>query len=162
MTTSVKPIPEGFHTVTPHLVVRGADQAIEFYKKAFGAVEVGRMPGPDGQRLLHAEIKIGDSFLFLNDEFPEMGARCPQTLGGSSCTLTLYLEDADAVWKRAVEAGAQVRLPLADQFWGDRYGKLVDPFGHEWALTTHREDLTPEEIRKRGEAFFAQRPKEGH
>jgi PhnB protein len=154
MAKQVKPIPEGFHTVTPHLVVRDGNRAIDFYKRAFGATEVARMPGPDGKSVAHAELKIGDSFLFLCDEFPGMN-RAPQSLGGSSVTINLYVEDCDAVFNRAVAAGATVQMPLADQFWGDRYGKLVDPFGHEWAVTTHKEDVSPEEVGKRAQAAFA-------
>lgn len=159
MTKAAKAIPEGYHTITPHLTVRGADRAIEFYKRAFGAQELTRMPGPDGKGVIHAEIKIGDSIVFLNDELPDMGSRSPQSLGGIASMLHLYVEDVDAAFKLAVEAGAQVRMPVADMFWGDRYGKLIDPFGHEWGMGTHKEDLTPEEIEKRAQAFFAQMPK---
>ncbi|MGH7427832.1 MAG: VOC family protein, partial [Candidatus Methylomirabilaceae bacterium] len=156
MTKRVKAIPEGYYTVTPHLTVRGAAQAIEFYKRAFGAQEVMRMPGLDGKSVMHAELKIGNSMIFLNDEFPDKGCRSPLSLGGIAGSLHLYVEDVDAAFKRAVAAGAQVRMPVADMFWGDRYGKVVDPFGHEWGIGTHKEDLTPDEIRNRGEAFFAQ------
>lgn len=159
MTKAAKAIPEGYHTITPHLTVRGADRAIEFYKRAFGAQELSRMPGPDGKGVIHAEIKIGDSIVFLNDELPDMGSRSPQSLGGIASMLHLYVEDVDAAFKLAVEAGAQVRMPVADMFWGDRYAKVIDPFGHEWGLGTHKEDLTPEEIEKRAQAFFAQMPK---
>ena len=159
MTKPAKAIPEGYHTITPHLTVRGADRAIEFYKRAFGAQELTRMPGPDGKGVIHAEIKIGDSIVFLNDELPDMRSRSPQSLGGIASMLHLYVEDVDAAFKLAVEAGAQVRMPVADMFWGDRYGKVIDPFGHEWGLGTHKEDLTPEEIEKRAQAFFAQMPK---
>ena len=159
MTKPAKAIPEGYHTITPHLTVRGADRAIEFYKRAFGAQELTRMPGPDGKGVIHAEIKIGDSIVFLNDELPDKGSRSPQSLGGIAGMLHLYVEDVDAAFKLAVEAGAQVRMPVADMFWGDRYGKVIDPFGHEWGLGTHKEDLTPEEIEKRAQAFFAQMPK---
>jgi uncharacterized glyoxalase superfamily protein PhnB len=154
MSTQVKPVPEGFHTITPHLVIKGAAKAIDFYKKAFGAVEVVRMPMPDGQTLMHAELKIGDSYLFLADEFPGMN-RSPQSLGGSGTTLHLYVEDADAVFNRAVAAGATVQMPLTDMFWGDRYGKLADPFGHEWSVATHKEDVPPEEMSKRAQAAMA-------
>jgi PhnB protein len=159
-TARVKPVPEGFHTITPHLNVRDATQALSFYKKAFGAVETVRMPGPGG-KILHAEIQIGDSHLFLADEMPEWGSRSPLTIGGTATAICLYVDDADAVFNQAVAAGAKVVMPLADQFWGDRYGKLADPFGHEWAIATHLEDLTPEEMKKRQEeamAQMAQRP----
>lgn len=159
MAKHVKAVPEGCHTVTPHLAVRGADRAIEFYKKAFGAEELMRMPTPDGKTLMHAELRIGDSRIFLSDEFPDMGCRSPQSLGGATSALHLYVEDVDAAFNRAVAAGAQVRMAVADMFWGDRYGKVVDPFGHEWGMATHKEDLTPEEIRKRADAFFAQMAK---
>ena len=151
----VKPVPEGFHTITPHLNVRDATQALSFYKKAFGAVETVRMPGPGG-KILHAEIQIGDSHLFLADEMPEWGSRSPLTIGGTATAICLYVDDADAVFNQAVAAGAKVLMPLADQFWGDRYGKLADPFGHEWAIATHLEDLAPEEMKKRQEAAMAQ------
>lgn len=153
---SVKPIPTGYHTLTPHLTVRGAARAIEFYKRAFGAKELERMPGPGGTNIVHAELKIGDSIVFLADEFPDMGARAPESLGGTTGSLHLYVKDVDAAFARAVAAGAQVRMPVSDMFWGDRYGKVVDPFGHEWGLGTHKEDLTPAEIGKRAQAFFAQ------
>jgi uncharacterized glyoxalase superfamily protein PhnB len=148
-------VPAGFSTVTPHLNVRDCAYALEFYKKAFGAVETVRMPGPGG-KILHAEIKIGDSHVFLADEMPEWGSKSPLMLGGTATTISLYVEDADAVYNQAVGAGARVAMPLADQFWGDRYGKLVDPFGHEWAVATHLEDLTPAEMKKRQEAAMAQ------
>ena len=151
----IKAVPDGYHTLTPHLVVKGASQAIEFYKKAFGAEEISRMPGPDGKSIMHAEVQIGDSRLFLVDEFPEMGCRGPLGIGGTPVTIHIYVEDVDAVFNKAVTAGAQVRMPLEDAFWGDRYGKVVDPFGHEWSLATHKEDLTPEEIRKGAEAAFS-------
>ena len=155
MTNPVKPIPEGFHTLTPHLIVRDATRAIEFYKQAFGAEELVRMPGPGG-KLMHAEIKIGNSIFFLVDEFPEFGSRAPQSLGGSPVTLHLYVEDVDALFNRAVAAGATAQMPVQDQFWGDRYGKLADPFGHEWSIATHKEELTGEEILKRAEAVFGE------
>jgi PhnB protein len=149
-----RPIPEGFHTLTPHLVVRGAATAIDFYKKAFGAQEVMRMALPDGKTIGHAEIRIGDSLVFLADEFPGCQPS-PQGLGGSPVTLNLYVEDCDAVFDRAVAAGAQVRMPPADMFWGDRYGQVVDPFGHIWALATHKEDVPPDELAQRAQAAFA-------
>jgi PhnB protein len=145
-----QPIREGFHTITPSLIVKGAAEAIEFYKRAFGAEELGRTPmrGPDGQtRIAHAELRIGDSMLLLADEFPEYGVTGPK--GGSPVTIHLYVTDADAVFNRAVEAGATVRMPLMDAFWGDRYGKLTDPFGHDWSIATHLEDVPDEEIPKR-------------
>ncbi|HTD67982.1 MAG TPA: VOC family protein [Candidatus Limnocylindria bacterium] len=156
MNSRVKPVPGGFHTLTPHLVVKGAAQAIEFYKKAFGAEEITRAPGPDGKSLMHADLKIGDSRLFLVDEFPEMNCRGPRTIGGTPVTIHMYVEDVDAAFSKAVAAGAQVRMPLADMFWGDRYGVLEDPFGHAWSMATHKEDLTPEEIGKRAGAAFSE------
>ena|SRR6266436_2873621 len=155
MTTSIKPIPEGHHTLTPHLVVKGASEAIEFYKKAFGAEELTRMPGPDGKTIMHAALKIGDSRLFLVDEFPQMGSVGPLSLGGSPVFIHVFVEDVDTVFNQAVSAGAEVRMPLVDAFWGDRYGQLVDPFGHKWSLATHKEDLTPEEISNRAQAAFS-------
>ena len=146
----VRPIPEGYHTVTPTLVVNGAAEAIEFYTRAFGAVELFRMPAPDGQKLWHAEIQIGDSRLMLSDEFPEMcGTRSPKTLGGTPVGIYLYVEDADAVVQRAVNAGATVVMPLTDMFWGDRFGTILDPFGHQWSIATHVEDVSGEEIARR-------------
>ena len=143
----IKPVPEGMHTVTPHLVCAGASDAIEFYKKAFDAVEVGRMAGPQG-KLMHAMIRIGDSGIMLVDEFPEWGSLGPKSLKGSPVTIHLYVENADAFVKRAVDAGAKITMPLADMFWGDRYGKLEDPFGHHWSVATHIRDVTPEEMHK--------------
>ncbi len=151
-TKRVKPIPDGYHTVTPYLIVRNADRAIDFYKRAFGARELMRMPGPDG-KVMHAELKIGDSIVFLSDEFPERGHHSPESLGGTGGSIFLYVRDVDAAFKRAIDAGARVVMPLADMFWGDRYGQLADPFGHEWGLGTHKEDLTPREIARRQEAF---------
>lgn len=149
-------VPPGYHTITPHLVVRGAAEALEFYKRAFGAQEFApRSPDPDGKRLMHAELKIGDSWLMVVDEYPEYGSKSPQGLGGSPVTIHLYVEDVDAVFDRAVKAGCKVEMALMDAFWGDRYGQLVDPFGHKWSLATHKEDLSQEEKAKRAEAFFA-------
>jgi PhnB protein len=156
MAKQVSPIPAGYHTVTPYLMVRGAAQAIDFYQRAFGAEEVVRMPGPDGQKLVHAEIKLGDSFVFLGDEFPDMGGGSPQTLGGTPVSLHLYVPDVDAAFNRAVAAGAQVQMPPTDMFWGDRYCKLTDPFGHVWGMATHTEDVTPAEMEKRSQAYFQQ------
>jgi uncharacterized glyoxalase superfamily protein PhnB len=151
----VSPIPPGVHTVTPHLIVRNAAQAIDFYRRAFGAVEVGRAAGPGG-KLMHASIRIGDSPIYLADEMPESGSKSPLMLGGSGTTIHLYVPDADAAFNRAVDAGAQVTMPLADQFWGDRYGKLKDPYGHEWSIATHKEDLTPAEMQRRQEEAMTQ------
>jgi uncharacterized glyoxalase superfamily protein PhnB len=148
-------IPNGQHTITPHLVIKGASEAIEFYKRAFGAEEHCRMPfpGPDGQvRVGHAELQIGNSRLYLADECPEYGATGPN--GSSPVTMHLYVTDADAAFTRAVEAGATVKMPLADMFWGDRYGKVVDPFGHHWSIAEHLEDLTPEQMQERMAAAF--------
>ena len=150
----VKPIPDGFHSVTPTLVVSNANDAIEFYKKAFGANEIYRFPTPDG-KIMHAMIQIGNSFIMLTDEFPSMGARSPTTIGGSAGSLHLYVEDADAIYKKAVEAGAAPTMPIMDAFWGDRYGMVVDPFGHAWAIATHQKDMSPEEMKKAGEEFCA-------
>jgi uncharacterized glyoxalase superfamily protein PhnB len=151
-----KRVPEGFHTVTPHLEVRGAAKAIEFYKKAFGAVEIVRNLGPDGRRIMHAELRIGDSMIMLHDEFAESGGHSPQTLEGTPITLHLYVDDADLVFKQAVDAGARVEMPVQDMFWGDRYGQLVDPFGHSWSVGSKLEDLAPDEVRKRAEKLFDQ------
>ncbi len=145
MSQTVQPIPEGMHSVTPHLVVDGAAAAIEFYKKAFGATEAARMPGPNG-KLIHAMVKIGDSNVMLVDEFPEMGGTGPKALKGTPVTMHLYVRDADAVFNSAVAAGAEVRMPMADMFWGDRYGLVIDPFGHQWSIATHKRDLTPEQM----------------
>jgi PhnB protein len=155
---SVQPIPEGFHTLTPSLTVHNAAEAIEFYKRAFGAEEISRAPAPDGRRIWHADLKIGDSRLMLNDEFPDMGGRAPRSLGGTPTSFHLYVRDADAVFQRAVEAGAKVTMPLWDAFWGDRYGKVTDPFGHEWAIATRKENLSEEEMRRRAEAMSAKQP----
>jgi len=152
---SVKPIPDGFHTVTPHITVKGAADAIEFYTKAFGAQELSRMPGPDGQTLMHAMIRIGDSFIMLNDEFPDWNCFGPNAIGGTAVTINLYVEDTDAVFKQAVDAGATAKMEPADMFWGDRYAKVSDPFGHEWSIATHIEDLTAEQIQERGKAMFS-------
>jgi PhnB protein len=151
------PIPKGYHVVTPSIVVRGAAEAIEFYKKAFGAKELNRMPGPDG-KLLHAEIRIGDSIVMLNDEFPQMGATSPLSLNGRSSSLMIYTRDVDALFNQAIAAGAKVSMPLSDMFWGDRYGRVADPFGHDWQLATHKEDLTPKEMAKRAQAAMSAPP----
>jgi PhnB protein len=144
--TGVQPIPEGMHSITPHLICEGASDAIAFYIKAFGAVELARMPGENG-KLLHALIKIGDSPVMLADAFPEWGGLDPKALKGSPVTIHLYVTDADAVYQRALDAGATVKMPIADMFWGDRYGIVVDPFGHNWSIATHQRDLTPEQMR---------------
>jgi PhnB protein len=144
---STNPIPSGMHTVTPHLICAGADQAIDFYKKAFGAIELSRMPGPDG-KVMHASIRIGNSVVMLNDENPQWGTLGPKALKGSPVTIHLYVEDANALFEQAVRAGAKVTMPLDDMFWGDRYGKLEDPFGHQWSIGTHTRDVTPEEMQK--------------
>jgi uncharacterized glyoxalase superfamily protein PhnB len=142
---NISPIPSGFHTLTPHLIVNGASDAIAFYQKAFNAEEVSRMAGP-GKKLMHAVIRVGDSLFMLADESPQWDTRGPQAIGGSPITVHMYVEDADAVFHQAVEAGAKVLSPLEDQFWGDRYGKLQDPFGHTWAIATRKEDLSPSDI----------------
>jgi PhnB protein len=153
--SKVKPIPEGYHTATPYLIIKDAAKAIEFYKKAFGARELARMADPAG-KIGHADIKIGNSHIMIADEFPEMGARAPVSLGGSPVSIFLYVEDVDAVAKQAVAAGAKILRPVQDQFWGDRYGKLADPFGHIWDIATHKEDLTPDELKKRAAAAHPQ------
>lgn len=147
----VRPIPEGYHTVTPCLRIRGAADAIEFYKKAFGAEERFRLTSPDGL-IVHAEIRIGDSMVMLSDEMPSQGVISPHTLGGTSGALHLYVEDVEAAWARAVAAGATVIFPLQNMFWGDRFGKLLDPFGHEWSMATHMEDIPEDELARRGAA----------
>jgi len=146
---AVKRVPDGFHRLTPHLVVRNAAAMIEFYKKAFGAVEKSRAPGPDGKSIMHAQLQLGDSILFLNDEFPEMGAFSPLSTKGTAVTLHLYVEDADKQFQQALAAGAEVVMPLADQFWGDRYGIVKDPSGHQWSIGSHMEDLTPAQMQER-------------
>ena len=155
MKKQVQPIPPGFHTLTPHLVVKDASNAIEFYKNAFGAKEIRRAPAPDGKSLMHAELQIGDSRLMLVDEFPDMDCRGPESIGGTPVTIHMFVKDVDAAFSRAVAAGAEVKMPLEDMFWGDRYGVLTDPFGHSWSLATHKEDVTPEEIAKRARDAFA-------
>ena len=143
----VKSIPEGMHTVTPHLVCAGAADAIEFYKKAFNATETARLPGPQG-KLMHAMIRIGDSPLMLVDECPEWNSLGPKSLKGSPVTIHLYVEDVDAFVKRARAAGAKITMPVDDMFWGDRYGQLEDPFGHRWSVATHKRDVSPEEMKQ--------------
>ena len=149
---AVKPVPEGYHTATPYLVCKGAAKAIDFYKQAFGATELFRLEGP-GDSVGHAEIKIGDSPIMLADEFPDMGARSPEAYGGSPVSIMLYVGDVDKVVERAVENGAKVVRPVQDQFYGDRNGTLTDPFGHTWTIATHKEDVSPEEMKRRSEAY---------
>jgi PhnB protein len=151
MPSNVKPIPEGYHSVTPYLIIKGAADAIEYYKKAFGATELFRMPQPDG-KIGHAEIKIGDSPIMIADEFPEMNYLGPQSLGGTAVSILLYVDDVDTVFPRALSEGGTEQKPLQDQFYGDRSGTLKDPFGHVWTIATHTEDLSPEEIGKRAAA----------
>ena len=145
---SVKPVPEGYHTLTPSLTVRDAARAIEFYKQAFGAeVRGGIAKGPDG-KVMHAELQIGDSVIMLTDEFPEFGSLSPQSSGGAGMGLHIYVDGVDAAFDRAVKAGAQVEMPVSDQFWGDRYGKLKDPFGHKWSIATHVKDMSADEMKR--------------
>ncbi len=155
MASKVQPIPKGYHTVTPSIFVAGAAKAIEFYKKALGAEEVMRFPGPDGT-IMHAEIRIGDSVIMLGDEMPGHGGKGPKSYGGTPVGFFVYRENVDAAWKRAIDAGAKQIMPLIDQFWGDRAGCIEDPFGHRWWLAQHMKDMTPEELRKAAESFFAQ------
>ena len=143
-----KPIPDGYHAITPYLIVSGGAKALEFYGRAFGAIERERMQDPSG-KIRHAEIRIGDSCVMLADEHPEIGALGPATIGGSPVSIHLYVEDVDAVVSRAVAAGARLTRPVADQFYGDRVGGITDPFGHRWFIATHKEDLTPDEIHRR-------------
>jgi PhnB protein len=145
---NVKPIPDGYHSVTPYLIIKGAADAIEFYKKAFGATELLRMPTPGG-KVGHAEIKIGDSPIMLADESPEMGNSSPTTLGGTPVSILIYVEDVDTIFKQAIAAGGEQQKPVQDQFYGDRSGSLKDPFGHVWHVATHKEDVSPEEMDKR-------------
>lgn len=147
-------IPDGYSSVTPYLICKGAARALDWYREALGAQELFRMPGPDGV-IAHAEIRIGNSVLMLADEFPDMGARSPQSLGGSPVGLMIYVPSCDAVFERAVAAGATVERGLQDQFYGDRSGTIVDPFGHKWTLATHVEDLTPEEMKRRADEYSA-------
>jgi uncharacterized glyoxalase superfamily protein PhnB len=155
---TAKAIPEGYRTITPYMTVRDAARAIEFYKQAFGAEEKGVMKGPDG-KIGHAELRIGDSIIMLGDEFPEFGSLSPQSTGGVGMGLHIYIEDVDSAFDRAVKAGATVEMPVADMFWGDRYGKLVDPFGHKWSIGTHKRDVTMEEMDEAQKEFMKQMPK---
>jgi len=160
--TTVNPIPEGFNSVSAHLSVDDAAKALEFYKAAFGAEEICRMPGPDGHGVMHAEIRIGNSTVMLADEMPNMeGPKSPKTLKGTTMAIHLYVEDVDAVYDQAVRAGATATMPAMDTFWGDRYGKVQDPFGHVWGIATRMKNLTPEAIGQGAEAFFKQMAERG-
>ena len=154
MATNVKPIPEGHHTVTPYLVLNDTTRAIEFYKRAFNATERVRMDAPNG-KIGHAELQIGDSLIMLGDEMPGSSARSPQSLGGTCVGIFLYVKDVDTAFQKALDAGARVEQPLQDMFWGDRYGKLTDPFGHSWSIATHKEDVAPAEMQKRMQVAMA-------
>jgi PhnB protein len=154
MASRVEEIPKGFHTATPYLTVKDGPGAIDFYKRAFGAEELFRMDVPGG-KIGHAEIKIGGSIIMLSDEMPQGCCRSPESLGGTAVNIFLYVKDVDKVFQQAVEAGARISMPLSDMFWGDRYGQVTDPFGHSWSLATHKEDVHPEELRKRAEAAMA-------
>jgi PhnB protein len=156
---AVRPVPEGYHTVTACLTVRGCARAIGFYEKAFGAKVVDRFDSPDGKLVLHAALQVGDSRLFLSDEIPGMGARSPETAGGSTGAVYLYLPDVDETFRRAVAAGGTVKSEPADMFWGDRVAGIQDPFGHLWDLATHVEDVPPDEMKRRGEAFLRENVK---
>ena len=149
-----KPIPDGFRTITPHLVVSDVAKAIDLYKRAFGAHDEDKFIGPDGKSVMHAQLKIGDSMLMLGNEFPPH-CLSPKSRGGTSVTINLYVENADAAFDRAVKAGFTVKMPMMDQFWGDRYGQVEDPFGHQWSIATHKQDLTKEQIAENAKAFFA-------
>jgi PhnB protein len=154
MAPKVNPKPQGYHTVTPSIVVQEGAKGLEFYRKAFGAEEKMRMPGPDGG-IMHAEFRIGDSVIMLSDEMPDMGAKSPKAYGGTPVKFYVYVENVDAAWKRAIDAGAKQVVPVQDMFWGDRLGCVEDPFGHAWNLAQHVSDPTPEEMRKGQEAFFS-------
>jgi uncharacterized glyoxalase superfamily protein PhnB len=155
MKPAKSPIPEGHHTVTPSLTLRNAAEAIEFYKKALGAQQLMRMDGPDG-KIMHAELKIGDSIIFLGEEMPSMGNKSPQTLGGATGGLYLYVEDVDKVFQQAIHAGGKEKMPVSDMFWGDRYGAFVDPYGYTWGISTRVHDMTQQEIEQGQEEFFAE------
>ena len=150
---SVNPIPQGFHTLTPNLTVRDCAKAIEFYKRALGAQEISRMPAPDGTSIWHAELKIGDSIVFVNDEMPGMGRPAPTAQEPVPVTMWLYVQDADAAYKRAVDAGAKSLMEPADMFWGDRCAGVSDPYGYSWSFATHKKDMTQEEMKRAGEEF---------
>jgi uncharacterized glyoxalase superfamily protein PhnB len=158
---AVKPIPDGYHSITPQLTVKDGAKAIEFYQKAFGAQEMTRMAGPDG-RLMHAELKIGNSPFMLADEMPEQGCRAPGSVGSVTSSLYIYVPDVDAAFRRATEAGAKVVMPVSDMFWGDRYGVVEDPSGHRWGLATHKEDVSPADMEKRGKEFMASMAQQKH
>jgi len=155
---SVKAVPDGYHTLTPYMTVRDAMRAIEFYKQAFGAQEKGTMKGPDG-KVMHAELRIGDSIFMLADEMPQYGTHSPQAIGGSPMGLHIYTEDVDGAFDRAVKAGAKVEMPVTDMFWGNRYGKLSDPFGHKWSIATHKRDMSAQEIEKEQAEFMSKMQK---
>jgi uncharacterized glyoxalase superfamily protein PhnB len=159
MTDTVKAVPQGFHTLTPHLTVRDAARAIDFYQKAFGAEVLVKHYGPGGSKVIHASLKIGDSILMLNDEFPEWGLLSPLSTGGAGVTIHVYLENVDAAFARVVSAGAEVKMPLMDAYWGARYGQVQDPFGHRWSLAARVRELSEEEVQKAQEAAFASMPK---
>jgi PhnB protein len=159
MSESVKIIPEEYHSINPYLVVRNVDKAIEFYKKAFGAEERFRMHGPDGKTIMHADLKIGDSVFMLTEEYPEMKALSPESIGGSPISLYVYVKDVDAIFNQAVSEGATMLHPVRDEFYGDRAGYLKDPFGHLWSIATRKKDLSPDELRKAGQAFFEEMSK---
>jgi PhnB protein len=154
MQNPVKPIPDNFHSITPNLVCRNAAQAIDFYKVVFGATEIMRMPGPDG-KIMHAVLKIGDSPFFVNDTMSKTMPTGPEPGTTNPTYLHLYVANVDAIFNRAVESGARADMPVQDMFWGDRYGKLTDPFGQQWGIATHKEDVAPEELKRRQDAFFA-------
>ena len=156
MSGKVKAIPEGYEGATPYLIIKGAANALEFYKKAFGATEIMRIPAPGGT-VGHAEIKIGNAIIMLADEFPEMNHRSPQSFGGTPVSILVYVQDVDAFVKRAVAVGAKVLTPVENKFYGDRSGSLEDPFGHQWHISTHVEDVPPDEMAKRAEAFMKQK-----
>jgi PhnB protein len=156
MPAPVKPIPDGYHAITPYLIISGAAAAIDFYKQAFGATEVMRMPDPSGQKIGHAELKIGDASFMLADEYPDMGHRSPATLGGTPVSLLVYVENVDQVVAQALAAGAKELRPVADQFYGDRVGMVADPFGHVWSIATHVEDVPSDELLLRAAAAFEQ------
>jgi PhnB protein len=155
--SAIKPIPNGYHSITPYLAIRGASEAIDFYKQAFGAIEKTRLEGPNGN-VGHAEIEIGDSVIMLADECPDMQFLSPAKYGGVSVSLHLYVEDCDAVFQRAVTAGANVDQPLSDKFYGDRSGSVIDPFGHRWYISSHKEDVPFEEIQRRAKAMLSEKP----
>ncbi len=153
LSRAVEPIPEGYHTVTAGLTIREAGKAIDFYKKAFGAQVLDRVDGPDGKSVMHAALQIGDSRIFLADEMPGMGCRSPETLGGTTSSFYLYVKDVDSAVKKAIDAGATLKKPVENMFWGDRFGSVGDPFGYTWDIATRVEDVTPDELRKRAAAF---------